>query len=85
MRVIETIGNIEWMKSVILGGITEQKVRIDWMENSESSQDASYATSKINRWRVKCAFADVSIHCLTQRAAAHSHEFRHTTPSQQEL
>jgi hypothetical protein len=29
MQVIETIGNIEYVKSGTLGGITEQKVRID--------------------------------------------------------
>jgi hypothetical protein len=40
MRVIETIEDIEWVKSGTLGGITEQKVRIDWLESSNKNQKA---------------------------------------------
>jgi hypothetical protein len=62
MRVIETIGNIEWVRSGTLGGITEQKVHIDWLESSNKNQKVRRTRAtrhhKIKRWRVKCAFAD---------------------------
>jgi hypothetical protein len=40
MQVIETIGNIEWVKSGTLGGITEQKEHIDWLESQNKNQKA---------------------------------------------
>jgi hypothetical protein len=58
MRVIETIGNIEWVKSGTLGGITEQKVRVDWLESSNKNQKAPGPRAtrhhKIKSTRAKC-------------------------------